>query len=465
MNHRSCKLIGNYPTILIPIEKITRELDSKIVLATILGTHGCRTIVAQTQEAFYISNHSKYLLFLGKEVIQGGLDYRLGTQPADRILQNGSAIIYLHDEGGMYQRHSWEEQVIGKHRIDALAPRNIDRICTWGDKQRDLISKYAPTLGSRLRVTGSPRFDICAPHYEWLNLDGIQKIYSQFGDFILVCTRFGSIANKKGLQHMFQQKISPQSWPKALTLDELTNLWFVKWRQDVHDFAEFVILVKELASAFPDRKIILRPHPNESIIFYQQAFFSFKNVEVIHEGNILNWIRAAALIVHSNCTTGIEAVLAGRPVLNYLPGSEERADLDVEVAREAGETARSLNEAMVIAEALLAGKPHNHPWSPHAISILNNLKTDAIPILVDEILAIIRARGLDNPFIKLPPSWPESMGRFGNLLRRVSGLYQQKTGLLDLNHIEKILNASRANEVGAARIRKFTPHYVVIDPI
>ena len=70
--------------------------------------------------------------------------------------------------------------------------------------------------------------------------------------------------------------------------------------------------------------------------FYEHAFASFKNVVVTRDESVLPWIRAAELVVHSNCTTGIEAVLAGRPVLNLLPECEGRTELDVEVAREAG---------------------------------------------------------------------------------------------------------------------------------
>ena len=101
-------------------------------------------------------------------------------------------------------------------------------------------------------------------------------------------------------------------------------MFFSQWQQAVHDFADLVMFVKELALSHPERTVILRPHPSESMVFYQQAFYQFKNVEVRRDQSVLDWIREADLVVHSNCTTGIEAVLAGRPVLNLLPANSAR---------------------------------------------------------------------------------------------------------------------------------------------
>jgi hypothetical protein len=264
------------------------------------------------------------------------------------------------------------------------------------------------------------------------------------------------------MHHVFEQKLDPERWLADLETSDVADIWFTKWRQDVHDFAEFVILIKELTTTHPDRQIVLRPHLSEDLFFYQQAFSPFKNVTVIREGNVMNWIRATDLLVHSNCTTGIEAALAGRPVLNFLPGTEDRANLDVEVAREAGTMARSIPEALQTAEALLAGKRLPHDWSSHATSILNNLESDAIPILLEETLSVLRETGIGGSRVTLPSRGPGHSVR--GFLRKMIGRQRQKTGKLNLEHIEMILEGCGANGIGAGQIREFTPYYVVIDP-
>jgi surface carbohydrate biosynthesis protein len=450
------------PTILFPVEKPGRELDSKLVVASASAARGCRAIVSQISEASFIGDNSYPLVWQGQNVISHHKPHSSNRQTADRLLSNGSAIMYLHDEGGMFEANSWKEQVIGKHQLEALRSRTINRICAWGRKQRDVMSEYAPEMADRLRVTGSPRFDICSSRFDWIARNEVQEIRDKFGPFILACTRFGSIASKKGIHHPFERKLDPHMWPANLETSQVADLWFTKWRQDVHDFTEFVVLMKELATAHPDRQIVLRPHPSEELLFYGRALTQFKNVKVINEGNVMNWIRAADLLVHSNCTTGIEATLSGRPVLNFVPGDEDRANFDVEVAREAGATARSLPEAMEMVEALLSGARPVHTWSRHAASILNNLESDAIPILVDETLSVIRERGIGGSRVTLPLS--RSGYGVGGFLKKMFGRQRQKTGKLNLEHIEMILEGCGANGIGAGQIREFTPYYVVIDP-
>ena len=48
-------------------------------------------------------------------------------------------------------------------------------------------------------------------------------------------------------------------------------------------------------------------------------FKKLKNVKVINEGNISEWIYHARIVVHSGCTGGLEASIRGLPTISYLP--------------------------------------------------------------------------------------------------------------------------------------------------
>ena len=189
-------------------------------------------------------------------------------------------------------------------------------------------------------------------------------------------------------------------------MQKLRTLWLSKWRRDVHDFADFVFFVNAIAERYPERTVVLRPHPSESVEFYKAAFATVANVTVIREGNILCWLRGADLVVHSDCTTGIEGVIAGRLVVNYLPADAPRGDTDIEVAREAGVVAGSFDAAMDAVASMLTGQSIAPAWSPHAISILNNLERRSIPLVVEEVLAAIKERSIKTTELVLPPKRP-----------------------------------------------------------
>ncbi|HUR43310.1 MAG TPA: surface carbohydrate biosynthesis protein, partial [Aestuariivirga sp.] len=78
-------------------------------------------------------------------------------------------------------------------------------------------------------------------------------------------------------------------------------------------------LLETAANAFPDRQIVLRPHPAERIETWNDISERCPNVHVVFEGNVIPWLLGAAILVHNGCTTAIESVLLNKPPLCYQP--------------------------------------------------------------------------------------------------------------------------------------------------
>ena len=454
------------PTILFSVETGVRELDSKLVLASALAGRGCRAIVAHKETAREIAQHSQRLVWQGKSIFWVRSEEHL----ADKLIANGSAIMFMTDEGAMHQADSWVEQTLHKHCLDDIRTRKLGRMCVWGTRQAQVIAEHAPELRDVITVTGSARFDLCRPAYAWVTEGVKDKIDLERGSYILVLTRFGAVAHVKGMGAPFEIKLNPKAWPEQFDWDDVTDLWFKKWRQDVHDFAEFVVLIKELARRHRDRRVVIRPHPSESLEFYRKAFICFGNVEVIRNGNVLSWIRGADLVLHSNSTSGLEAALAGRPTVNFLPAAFDRTGLDVEVAREAGLEAGSVSHALQRVKSLLAGEPFKYQWSAHSKSMLQNLVEDSVPLLVSETLEVIKEGVLDAPTVTLPRE-----ERLRDKVRRVlrgrarsdsasDDYLTAKRGNIRPEHVEKVVEGSLSRSIGSARIARLTEHYVIVEP-
>jgi surface carbohydrate biosynthesis protein len=371
--------------------------------------------------------------------------------------------MFLHDEGGMHQVRSWTQHVLKNHNIDCLRTRKINRICVWGERQKQILGARLTELSDSIRVTGTPKFDLCLPQFSWVTSEKSKEKLTRYGPHILVCTRFALAAHSQGQGDPFRREMNnPTLWPKTLDRGSIADLWFSTWQRDVHDFADFVCLVKEIASHYPQYTIILRPHPSENAIFYEQAFASFANVVVTKEDSVLVWIRSAELVIHSNCTTGIEAVLAGRPVLNLIPACEARSELDVEVAREAGCVARSIDEALSVTGRLLEGSESMPVWTPHAQSILYNLTNEAIPQLAIETNRVIQEAQITASDIEVPISLRGIMAR---LINHAGPDYAaSKRPPLEPEHVGRLLNGCRENGIGNARLQNIAKTYVVVDP-
>ena len=78
-------------------------------------------------------------------------------------------------------------------------------------------------------------------------------------------------------------------------------------------------LIDNLSSAFPNYNFIIRPHPSENDAPYINTFKLKKNIKVIHSGNVVKWIHASKAVIHYDCTTGIESLIADKLAISYTP--------------------------------------------------------------------------------------------------------------------------------------------------
>jgi surface carbohydrate biosynthesis protein len=361
--------------------------------------------------------------------------------------------MFLSDEGAIFPSDMWDAEILREHRVNILRRQPNLYFCTWGSRQKSVIARSAPELEAGTVVTGNPRFDLCKAQFSWADAHPAVDRRAEYGPYILVSTRFGFVVHANGYQGQFEM-FSENEFSSQ-------DSWFALWRKDAHEFVETVVLIKELASTFKGHTVVVRPHPSESLEFYRAAFSAFPNVVVNRSESITHWIRKAELVVHNNCTTGIEAVLAGRPVLHFLPNGSSAADNAV--AREAGWTATSIESAMTDAQRMLNGDVPPHVWSDEATGAILNLTTTSFPVLIDATLRVIRECNLTSPQVVLP----RARRAFPRPWRRDSGPVSygaSKRGVFDRTRVEALVSACQASGFGRARVVDVTPESVVIEP-
>ena len=83
--------------------------------------------------------------------------------------------------------------------------------------------------------------------------------------------------------------------------------------------AALLDLLPALAQAFPAQKIIVRPHPSETFETWQDWTSGIPKLSIIREGSATAWIMASQVLVHTNCSTGVEAIALDRPALCLVP--------------------------------------------------------------------------------------------------------------------------------------------------
>jgi hypothetical protein len=91
-------------------------------------------------------------------------------------------------------------------------------------------------------------------------------------------------------------------------------------------FEAFQAMIPKLEEAFPEHRVVVRPHPTENPTIYHRIADRCSHVKVTNEGNVVPWLMACQAVIHNGCTTGVEAFVLGVPALSYRAVIKEEID-------------------------------------------------------------------------------------------------------------------------------------------
>jgi hypothetical protein len=95
------------------------------------------------------------------------------------------------------------------------------------------------------------------------------------------------------------------------------DLFKARFSFEQENMKAFYEMLPVLRARYPDRKIIVRPHPAENHQRWRDLVSRIDGVEVHGDGPVIPWILASDLLIHNACTTGIEALLLDHPAIAY----------------------------------------------------------------------------------------------------------------------------------------------------
>jgi surface carbohydrate biosynthesis protein len=363
--------------ILLPIETIVRELDYRLVLAALLANKHRRIFIGRSPTTYRLARQMKGGVYVGKHIFHG----KPGEPVYRQAKQRGFVVLHHSEEGAVFtgREDAWEFEL--RRQLDVNEVAAEDFVCTWGDYQRDFYKRGNPPCAENILTVGHPRFDLVKPKYGALYEDDVQRIRAKYGDFVLINSNFAIVSNPVGTHRSFSR---PEGYDPD---DDVVRERFVSfWARVSRTLASYMALVHKLSIRRKDINFVFRPHPSDDMVFYQGVFNSIPNIHVVREGAVAPWIRASRVVIHDGCTTGLEAHLFDRPVVNYRP--ERDPDTENFLPNLFGVTCTTEQEAIDAVLGLLERRdagaiPVDLP--PRAHALLYNLRAETFP----EMLAVI----------------------------------------------------------------------------
>jgi surface carbohydrate biosynthesis protein len=289
----------------LPIEIAARELDSRLLIALFAVDKGLEVICGQ-----------KWLLQKNARQMPPGFWLFKTLTPGDRKqmlrVRRLNSIVGAIDEempglsGGSGQLRWIENQ----------ATNVCDVVFCQGNQHFEMMARQFPDMVSRLCVTGNPRWDVLRPDMQSL----LQNNAAQYGvpcePFILINTNFGFINSAKRTIKGHVHALKKDGRLKSSNADDMRYLERII-AFEKSNFNAITSAAIALSESFPDLKVILRPHPGETIETYLDAFKRHPKIQVRREGPVAYWLQGCAVLVHTNCTTATEAFALGKTAIFF----------------------------------------------------------------------------------------------------------------------------------------------------
>lgn len=302
------------PKVGLVVDHPQRDLPGLVLVARRLCDFGC--------DAYLIP-----LNLLAAEVFSLVPDFvlfnylRRNIEPVLRgCLSAGISFGVLDTEGGLYG----DLGLYGKTLTDDPEVRGgVKTVCVWGRKMRAFLLDSGIFGEHQMVLTGAPRFDFYA--LRWRSFyQGDELTGDSTKPLVLINTK---VAVSNPQHHTVEQEIELYVQGLGLPREEVLRFREV----GLETIKATLDLSNRLARDFPDNRFVLRPHPHERLSTYEQGIEAgIANLAVVREGTIDRWIAHASALIHRQCTTAVEATMAGVPAIapQWVPTSGDAPDTE-----------------------------------------------------------------------------------------------------------------------------------------
>jgi len=292
--------------IYLHVEISARELDSKLLLATLAASKGHEIIVSSLE-------------LIEKGLIKGwlpsGIFHTKSLTPSEKkiyrheqILNSGSKITSIDEETSI-DRFGYED--FSRQRYSDKTIGQSSAVFTWGDEDFETLKKNYTKYSSKIYKTGSPRADLWKPFFSnyWSTPKKIPtKPFLLISSNMTVCE---NISFKEKIRKMRVTGYFDRS-------PDLFKEGFIWRSNDYLKAITFIEAIKHLSKYNNGYDIVFRPHPAECIDCWKVLLEGISNVHVIREGAINSWVKNSFAVMHHACTTAIECSVSKKPLVTYV---------------------------------------------------------------------------------------------------------------------------------------------------
>lgn len=281
------------------VDNPQRDLRGLVLLAAELAARGIRSALVPmylVHEVFALSPSLVVLNYVRTH----------SAALVTSLAAAGLEVAVLDTEGGVFSSLDHLFKILCS---DSTTRSLIRGYCCWGSGVARPLKERGTFASDRVHITGCPRFDFYAEPWRQIK-EPATAVASVAGPMLLVNGAF-PLANP-GYQTREQEA---EMLVRTFGYDEAEVRGWQRAQDET--IRAMIGMTVDLAREFPAANIVYRPHPFERMETYEAPFRDIPNIQLRREGTVDAWIMRASAVIQRNCSTAIEAGLAGVPA--FLP--------------------------------------------------------------------------------------------------------------------------------------------------
>ena len=293
--------------IYIPLEIVVRELQAHLLFASIAASEGHQVLIASSSDLWL---YKRLKLLKSGSFLFKNVNVPRSSEKMYKSLIKDSFDLYCHEQ---------EPPILYDTFKNYLHVRNIynnqflpfKAVFCWGKRDTKGYKDFFKKNKNIFVNTGSPRSDLWNKNFQPLrNNSDIENMKSYF----LVISNFGSSMGNRNWTEWLSVGRKNETITSKKDEDELIKFIL----QDSAIAINIVQAIRYLAKEYPEKNIIVRPHPGDDIKNWHNIARKFKNIYVVDtEIPLSSWISKASVIIQNGCTSALEAVYQKKPVISF----------------------------------------------------------------------------------------------------------------------------------------------------
>lgn len=301
-------------------EIAARELPSNLHLAKIAASRGHEVWIVEDLTFRWMARLGVFRrgVFHAKS-----LNFRKDKDAFHNLLVEKSFTLTSMDQEAGIQREDIDNFVEMRFSPTDVRER-VSKIFCWGSHDYSALCEAFPEVKEKFVLSGSPRVDYWRRSKDF-------RVPSEISDlqpYALFSSNFAS----NRLLPIWQ--IIGEHYPKNPAGPEIS--WFSRTQEYLSSFSKelsslvaFREAIHVLLARNPALNVVVRPHPREDTRAWDYLAEHNERVKVIRQGDLAPWIANSEFLVHSKCTSSLEAYLMGKKSYTVTPKNRNSEEIDL----------------------------------------------------------------------------------------------------------------------------------------